>query len=170
MSTAVRRLSPNDWAVWREIRLRALAESPDAFGSTLERERRFGEHDWRLRLAAPSVVVESAGRPVACAAIFEPAPGTAAVVAMWVAPDHRGRGLCQRMLDRLVPWAQTRGDRVVLSVNRDNPRARAAYEAYGFAATGEEHPLREGSAQVCDVLALTTALPRDTVAEHVEPR
>ena len=44
---AVRTLEPADWAIWRELRLRALEDSPEAFvstlASTLEREAREGE-------------------------------------------------------------------------------------------------------------------------------
>ncbi|WP_235739123.1 GNAT family N-acetyltransferase [Nocardioides alcanivorans] len=150
----VRRLSPDDWPRWRDLRLTALADSPDAFGSTLERERAFTEADWRQRLANPTLVVEHGGQPIGCAAVFEPEPGLATVVAMWVERDHRGHGHSRVLLDHLVVWARERDDRIVLGVNRANPIARAAYVAYGFVPTGEAHPLRDGSAQLCDVLEL----------------
>lgn len=35
-----RRLGRHEWRVYRDLRLRALSESPDAFGSTSERESR----------------------------------------------------------------------------------------------------------------------------------
>ena len=43
----VDRLDENDWAVFREIRLRSLLDSPDAFGSTYGEESSRAERAWR---------------------------------------------------------------------------------------------------------------------------
>ncbi|MGH3412702.1 MAG: GNAT family N-acetyltransferase [Marmoricola sp.] len=98
----LRFLHADDWRVWREIRLRALADSPDAFGSTLARERSFTEVDWRRRCGDRSVVAFHGDLAVACGAVFADRPGYAAVVAMWVDPAQRGRGHSRRILDALV--------------------------------------------------------------------
>jgi hypothetical protein len=60
----LRRLGPDDWEAFREIRLRSLADSPDAFGSTSAREQEFTEDDWRRRLGGPVYAVTDPG-PVA---------------------------------------------------------------------------------------------------------
>lgn len=157
MPVDLRRLAPDDWAGWRDIRLRALADTPDAFGSTLELERTFTEADWRSRLSGATVVASSGGEPVGCGAVFENRPGHAAVVAMWVEPAYRGQGLSRRILDDLVGWARERGLTVEIGVSRASPTAhaaRAAYESYGFVHTGRTHPLRPASPHTCDVLEL----------------
>ena len=33
--TRIRCLRPDEWRVWKDLRLHALADSPDAFGETL---------------------------------------------------------------------------------------------------------------------------------------
>ena len=43
----VRRVRGADWRALRDVRLSALADSPDAFGSTLEREQAFGDTEWQ---------------------------------------------------------------------------------------------------------------------------
>ena len=45
----VRATTMTDWQVLREIRLQALLDAPDAFGSTHAREAAFGEDEWRQR-------------------------------------------------------------------------------------------------------------------------
>ena len=45
------RLTPAAWREYRAIRLAALAEAPDAFGSTLAEARRLRAADWHARLA-----------------------------------------------------------------------------------------------------------------------
>ena len=144
----LRRLGPDDWETYREIRLAALADSPDAFGSTLERERELGEDDWRRRLTGPVYVVEDP-RPVAVGGIFDNA-GTPHVCGMWTHPEHRGRGHARRILDALIPP----GTPAQLDVNITNGGARVAYERYGFVGTGEVEPLRPGSDQQIELMVL----------------
>lgn len=150
----VRSAGPEDWEAWRGLRLRALAESPSAFGSTLERERRFTEADWRERLGGLSVLVLDDAEPVALGGGFRIGPGVVQVVAMWVEPAYRGRGLSRLLLDRIVAGARAEGRRLRLDVAQDNEVARAAYLAYGFVPTGETEPIRPGATELADLMEL----------------
>jgi predicted GNAT family acetyltransferase len=145
----LRRLGPEDWEEFRDIRLRSLADSPDAFGSTLEREETFTEDDWRRRLTGPVYVVDDP-RPVAIGGIFD-TDGTPHVWGMWTEPAHRGRGHSRTILDALIPV----GTSAQLDVNVANADARAAYERYGFVGTGHLEPLRPGSDQRIELMVLT---------------
>jgi ribosomal protein S18 acetylase RimI-like enzyme len=144
----LRRLGPDDWAEFRDIRLRSLADSPDAFGSTLEREQAFTEDDWRRRVAGPVYVVDDP-HPVSVGGIFDN-DGTGQIWGMWTDPDHRGRGHARRILDAVTPLMPV----VQLHVNVANDAARAAYERYGFVGTGELEPLRPGSGQTMELMVL----------------
>ncbi len=150
----IRRLHEAEWPLWRELRLRSLAESPDAFGSTLTREQQFSEGDWRERLQGVAVVGFVAGRAASLGGGYRVRPGWLQVVAMWTDPEHRGAGLAGRMLDLIVEAAYAENRRVVLDVERGNASARAVYERYGFVRTGHSSPLREGSELVVEELVL----------------
>ncbi len=141
-------LGPDDWETFRDIRLRSLADSPDAFGSTWERERAFTEAEWRRRLGVPVYVVEDP-RPVAIGGTFDQ-EGVPHVWGMWTDPAHRGRGHARRILDALIPP----GTPAQLDVNVTNDGARTAYQRYGFVGTGHLEPLRPGSDQRIERMVL----------------
>ena len=152
----VRLVDETQWRTWRDIRLRSLQDSPDAFGSTYAREVTFTERDWRGRLDAPgpAVLVYDHDEPVGMGAGWRYEPGRMRIVAMWTDPRVRGRGVGTQVLDALVGWARAHDLRPDLCVAEGNPAARAVYERYGFVATGETAPLREGSALTTSRLVL----------------
>lgn len=150
----IRLIGADDRETWRDLRLRSLADSPDAFGSTLERELGFTEEDWRLRTAQPSVLAFVGGEPAAMAGAFVTDDGSLHVVAMWTDPAYRGRGLAPRLLDVLARVARDQGRALELDVTRGNGAARRTYERYGLVATGETRPLRPGSDLVVDRMVL----------------
>ena len=163
----VDRLGEDDWADFREIRLRSLLDCPDAFGSTYGEESSQTERAWRDWAAGrwrDGVAAVFAGRaddgtPVGTAtgAEYETERGIGHVYAMWVAPDARSAGVGRALLEAVAGWARGRGcDRLVLRVTETNERARLFYAAYGFAETGVREPLREGSEQ--NALVLSTRL------------
>lgn len=147
----VRVLGGDDWPTWRDIRLEALRESPEAFGATYAHEREFTEGLWRGPLEdreAVSVLASGDGGPEGMAAGFQDLPGFLHVVAMWVDPACRGRGVSHALLGAIEAWADPRGLRLHLDVSTANRVARRSYERFGFVVTGETSPLREGS---CDL-------------------
>ncbi|HEX2229661.1 MAG TPA: GNAT family N-acetyltransferase, partial [Candidatus Binatia bacterium] len=46
----IRTFAPHEWETYRDLRLRALADSPDAFGGTLAVEKRRRDTEWANRL------------------------------------------------------------------------------------------------------------------------
>jgi RimJ/RimL family protein N-acetyltransferase len=153
-TAVVRFATEADLETWQDVRLRSLADAPEAFGSTLERERAFADDDWKARLRPPAVLVMDGERAVGLGGGFEVRPGVILVVAMWLEPEWRGRGLSWRILDLVVDWARERGHEVELDVATDATAARAAYERYGFVYTGETSRLREGSSVVTHRMVL----------------
>jgi RimJ/RimL family protein N-acetyltransferase len=146
-----------DWPAWRDIRLRALRDSPDAFGSTYAREVAFAEADWRRRLEDPgsvSVLALAGSRPVGMGGGFQDLPGWLHVIAMWVEPAARGQGVAQSVLRGIQRWADDRALRLHLDVSTANPAARRIYERYGFSITGETRPIRAGSDDLVERMVL----------------
>jgi GNAT superfamily N-acetyltransferase len=151
----VRRFDAQEWRAYRDIRLRALRDSPNAFGSTLEYEQARSDDDWSTRLAdgatSPWNLPLTAEREnelvgLAWGRIDPAEPETAYVFQMWVAPRCRGLGLGARLLDALLKWARETGAQSVrLGVTCGDSPARRLYARAGFVPAGDPKPLRPGA-------------------------
>jgi RimJ/RimL family protein N-acetyltransferase len=149
----VRSIRPDELEVYREFRLRALAEAPYAFSDSLAAARARPESFWVERVAQTSagvtsvlfVAVEpSIDRWLGMTGCYldEHDPPDAMVVSVWVDPVARGRGLAGRLVLAARDWARERSvQRLMLWVVATNGPARRVYEAAGFAYTGTKHPL-----------------------------
>ena len=150
----VRETHAADWEALRRLRLRALADAPRAFASTLEAELAFPDDVWRRRAGddpgSATFIASDGGADIGLARIFaEPdPPGRTHLVSMWVDPGHRRRGVARTLIDRAVRWAtEHRADEVILWVADQNAAARRLYERIGFRPTGERQPLPSDPAQ-----------------------
>lgn len=136
----IQRLRNEDWERLRRLRLAALADAPDFFGSTLADAGRLTEADWRAQLdRLATFVAVQAGADVGMARGMadEARRDDAYLISMWVAPVARRRGVGAALIDAVVAWAADSGfTRLLLDVADDNAPAVALYERAGFAATG----------------------------------
>jgi ribosomal protein S18 acetylase RimI-like enzyme len=137
-------LTPDDWQLWRELRLAALADAPGAFSSRLADWQGAGDREerWRARLAIPgshNVVAARDGEPVGMASgLPSGQPGVAELASMWVRPDARGQGVGSELVASVEAWARQAGaSQLRLGVAEGNEPAIALYRRHGFAATGE---------------------------------
>jgi GNAT superfamily N-acetyltransferase len=148
----VRRLRSGEGEKFRDLRLRALADAPYAFAS-LHAEECDQPAAWWEDIARESEAGEQGAVFVAVAGdawlgmaggyVDEDEPGTGGVWGTWVAPEARGHGLGDRLVEAVVDWARDRGmSRVGLSVTERALPAAALYRRLGFVATGVENPLR----------------------------
>jgi len=152
---SVRPFRREEWASYRELRLRALADAPDAFGSTFERESAWPDQHWVERLATATdsklqfpLVAELQGEPVGLALGFidSAEPELAHVFQMWVAPHARGRGCGTALLQALSEWAlSTTAKAMTLCVTCGNGSAQRLYAHADFKPNGDPEPLRPGS-------------------------
>jgi len=160
----VRQTGAADWADVRRLRLRALADAPGAFASTLDAELAFGDDVWRRRAgadpAAATFIARDGGADIALARIFAEAdpPGRTHLVSMWVDPGHRRQGVARALIGRAIRWAaEHRAGEVVLWVADQNAAARRLYESMGFRPTGARQPLPSDPTRTESLMCL--ALP-----------
>lgn len=134
-------VSPDEWELWREVRLQALADAPEAFGSPVGEWEMADEQQWRQRLVSVpfNVVAVVDGVPVGQASgsrLFD--RKLVGLTSMYVASAARGSGTADALVEAVKEYARGLSATVVrLSVRRQNARAIKFYERVGFEHTDE---------------------------------
>ena len=148
----VREATAADWQAWRDIRLQALWDAPDAFASAYADQVTLGEAHWRERVAGGGLFLAwipevsppgaSTAEPAGMAGGYQAAPGTIELISVFVRPQARGRAVGEALIDMVSDWArERRATSVHLWVTETNKPARLLYERCGFSVTGERQPL-----------------------------
>ena len=147
----IRELQRHEWALFRELRLRALAESPDSFARRFADEQAQPDAHWMRLTESVTIpggqvmlVAEEDGRPLGLAfGLFDKErPKIGHVGGMWVDPAARGLGAGQALLDAAIAWARGRElESLELWVTEGNGAALRLYERLGFADTGRRDVL-----------------------------
>jgi ribosomal protein S18 acetylase RimI-like enzyme len=141
MKREVRRAALSDVDAVRALRIEALTDAPEAFGSTLKRELARTPSDWQ-RWFSPGTVffllVDEVPRGMACGVPDKVEPEVGHLLAMWVHLNFRGAGAANELVATLKQWALDSGKRELrLQVAERNARARRCYERAGFQLTGK---------------------------------
>jgi GNAT superfamily N-acetyltransferase len=107
----LRRLTVEDAALYRELRLEALTNSPDAFSSTIDIERDRPLDRFAARLTENFVLGAFDGeRPVGIAGFYvQPGPKHAHKGMLWgmyVRPETRGAGIGRVLLEAIIAHAR----------------------------------------------------------------
>ncbi len=155
MRPEVRRFEAGEWPLYRQLRLRALQDAPEAFCSSYAVEAARPDEQWAQRLADAAVTDKDL--PLLALLDAQPCgqlwckldaadPGLAHLFQMWVAPEARGSGVGRALLLAALDWARRAGaGRVELGVTLSDSPAARLYARHGFANLGLPQPLREGS-------------------------
>jgi GNAT superfamily N-acetyltransferase len=137
----IRRLESADWSALRAIRLEALTDAPEAFGSTLQGALRLSARQWRHKVSTSLYFVAERGGVVVgmvSGGYNDNQPGTHWLYGMYVTPAARGGEAAQLLVGSVVEWARAEGaHEIYLHVASGVPRARAFYLKNGFTFTGE---------------------------------
>ena len=135
--------------VFKATRLRALQDTPSAFGATYAKESLLTDADWIKRAAKwngqKGVLYLALDGSDACGmagSFLDEANATRAyLISMWTAPAHRRQGVGRLLVDEIISWGRRCGVRtMLLMVTSNNHRAIAFYKRLGFTLTGRTEP------------------------------
>jgi len=154
-------------ALFKSIRLRALQDSPGAFGSNYAWESQLPDAEWMNRIrrwngnSGIGYLAVEKGIPCGIAGCLlhdDDDPAAAQLISMWVAPAHRQLGVGRLLVEEVIRWARSRGAlRLQLMVTGRNDSAICFYQHLGFAFTGKTIPYRNDPTEIEREMALAIA-------------
>lgn len=143
------RIAARGPSVFKAVRLSALLDTPNAFGSTYARESQLTDADWVERARrwdgerAVMYLAMDGETPcgIAGAYLDQDDASRAHLISMWTAPTHRRLGVGGLLVDGIRKWASLQGGRALrLMVVSNNEAAIRFYKRLGFVLTGEAEP------------------------------
>lgn len=141
----IRRVAPDDWRPYREVRLAALQDTPTAYGATYEQALELPDAEWRRRLETGVGFLaydtdDTDEHAIGMAGGWiNPETGVPGLLAMWVSPAARGRGVAAGLAEAVAGWAKSTGaDRIQLWVTETNHPAIRLYQRLGYTFNGEQ--------------------------------
>lgn len=162
----VRPLGEEDWQQYRDTRLTALRESPEAFAATVADEEAYDEDFWRLRMTRSArLLAERDGSPLGIVSLgrgSDERPTTSELFGLWVSPEARGSGVATELVRAGANMAREQGQtQLTYWVGSDNGRAVAFASGFGFRPTADRRPMRVRSDDDEDEVAMVLALGGD---------
>ncbi len=144
------KLPVSRWQQYKEVRLRALKEDPQAFGASYDDNAKYTEEEWRRRL----INAENSDRNwlyfaeenktlkgMIGAYMEKESKDTATVISVYVPLEERGRGISKLLMQKLLDELSSKQylKKVALTVNKDQIAAVNLYKKFGFVVKGQQN-------------------------------
>jgi ribosomal protein S18 acetylase RimI-like enzyme len=146
----IRRVSSSDAGRVKAVRLRSLGADPSSFASTFATEAAFPDQEWTDWAsgdaqgdAMATMLALHGDEAIGLVAAYrdEQDGSLYHVIAMWVAPEYRGRGLGRTLLNAIERWiVDAGGSTVQFDVADTAKEAASLYESSGYLADGHVSP------------------------------
>jgi GNAT superfamily N-acetyltransferase len=161
----VRVLDESEWSVYRDVRLRALAESPGSFTATLAEEADRDEQFWRDRMTQSHRLLAERGpvpQGIVSLGPYEQEPSAAEVFGLYVVPEARGTGVSWQLVEAAAALAAQQAYlQLYYWVGTDNGRAVGFANNFGFRTTDYRRPSRASDLEPGEEIAMVLSLEPD---------
>lgn len=137
----VKRVASSDWQEYKEIRLEALKNEPQAFGSSYNKENERTESEWQNKLAKSEdlngisffYAILKEGVFVAIGGAYQDNNKQWNIIAIYTKKEVRGQGLGQEIFKSIINELKARKiKKAYLCVNTLQIAAQALYKKNGF--------------------------------------
>ena len=162
----IRLLGPGEAARYRDIRLEALQQDPEAFASTFEHENAMPLSWFAERIVKGNIFGGFVDGELLGVTGYWPQEGAkeshkANLWGMYVRKAARGSGLGRRLIEAVVAHATGRVELLQLGVASGNEAAHRLYLKTGFSEYGREMKALKQDGRYIDEILMVRFLMRD---------
>ena len=153
-------INESDWQKFKDFRIRAVTESPQAFGDTLEKVLSYPDFYWIDGIKNKKVFVISDRDTYVSGLVFgQDDDGIWSVKSLWTDPAYRGKGLAKKILRYVIGVAKAIGVKIIeLGINVKQGTAIKLYESLGFIQVKRLPDLEMGDGSKNDLLVMRLEL------------
>jgi RimJ/RimL family protein N-acetyltransferase len=146
VAVSIERIKASEWQTLRDIRLRSLQDSPEAFGQRYDEAAATTDEEWKSIARSSATgnrrtwifARDDTGSPIGVVQGRRRPPQDCLLFSMWVDPQARGLGVGRGLVDAIQDWADAWGaERVVLWVLAANEPAMRFYDRIGFSVLND---------------------------------
>ncbi|MCL6247540.1 GNAT family N-acetyltransferase [Acinetobacter sp. ANC 4945] len=142
-SVTVRPTLESDWKTLKNLRLKALQDSPDAFKVTYEKTKTHSDSEWQDRAAQRTpchyLLAFDVEDAIGMVGGIVDEQNEFNVVAMWVRAKFYSRSIAEQMITKIKQYAISQGfEKIVLRVSWGHLRAFQFYTKLGFVRVTEK--------------------------------
>ena len=145
----ITKLTGTEWQEYRNLRLRALKEDPQAFGTNYKTSLEYTEEEWKRRLDNASkgetnwlLFAKDNDKLVGMVGAYleKEVKDTATIISVYVPNEERGKGISKKLMEHLLNELshKTFLKKVKLTVNKNQASAVGLYKKFGFLETGTQ--------------------------------
>ena len=137
----IRRFQPDEWRLYKAIRLKALHSDPNVFGSNHAKEAAYTDDKWQSAIVDDKMGIfglfhyEDVIGMTGIALARDDASGTTAKLwGSWLEKSWRKQGLSKKMYEARLDWAKPHPAvrRIVVSHRQSNAASKKANQKHGF--------------------------------------
>ncbi len=159
-------LKPSQWKEYKDLRLKALKEEPQAYLSTYTRSSKEADDKWKNRLGDALkeksqwiLLAKQGDRLVGMVGAFLIEKSTVEVIATYVVNEARGQGISKRLMNHLIAKIKQNKSikKLIVEVNATQLPAYNLYLKCGFLVVGT-HNIQLGDGKKYDVYSMEQLL------------
>jgi RimJ/RimL family protein N-acetyltransferase len=137
----IRRLTKNDTAIWKQIRLEALQNAPTGFGASFEEASTWADKNFEESLHNNAIFgAFIAGELVACAGFYHvsslKSQHCGMIWGVYTRPNYRGKGVATHLIKHIIAYAKPHVIQLHLTCATNNLAALKLYQQQGFTIYG----------------------------------